>query len=62
MLLLEDESLRWILLGFELLIGTVLILGSRSQPFPLPSRRFGGLVLATGLLLALGQLLSLIHI
>jgi hypothetical protein len=56
MLLLEDESLRWILLGFELLIGTVLILGSRSQPFPLPTRRFGWLVLTTGLLLALGQL------
>ncbi|MEJ6562605.1 MAG: hypothetical protein QNL85_02720 [Euryarchaeota archaeon] len=56
MLLLEQESLRWVLIGFEALIGLVLILGSRSQPFPLPSKRFGSLVLSIALLLALGQL------
>jgi hypothetical protein len=55
MLLFEQDSLRWILVAFETLIGLVLILGSKSQPFPLPSRRFGWLVLTIGLLLALGQ-------
>jgi hypothetical protein len=55
MLLFEQDSLRWILVAFETLIGLVLILGSKSQPFPLPSRRFGWIVLSIGLLLALGQ-------
>lgn len=56
MLLLEQDSLRWILLGFEALIGLVLIFASKSQPFPLPSRRFGWIVLTIALLLTLGQL------
>ena len=56
MLLFEQESLRWGLLTFEALIGLVLILASKSQPFPLPSRRFGWIVLSVALLLTLGQL------
>lgn len=55
MLLLEQDSLRWILVGFEILIGVILIFGSRSQPFPLPSRRFGWSILTIGSFLALGQ-------
>ena len=56
MLLFEQESLRWGLLGFEAFIGLVLILASKSQPFPLPSRRFGWIVLSVALMLSLGQL------
>ena len=51
MLLFEQESLRWGLLGFEAFIGLVLILASKSQPFPLPSRRFGWIVLSVALIL-----------
>lgn len=54
-MLFEDSTIVWMLLLFELTISLVLILGSRSQPFPTPSRRFGLLLLLIFSLLLLGQ-------
>ena len=54
-MILEDSTVVWLLLGFELVIGIILILGSKSQPFPTPARRFGWFILVVSGLLLLGQ-------
>ena len=54
-MILEDSTVVWLLLGFELVIATILILGSKSQPFPTPARRFGWFILVVSGLLLLGQ-------
>ena len=51
----EESSTRWILILFEFAIGLILYLGSKSQPFPTPSRRLGMLLLMLACLLLLGQ-------
>lgn len=54
-MLLEDSTVVWLLLGFELVIAIILILGSKSQPFPTPAKRFGWFILMVSGLLLLGQ-------
>jgi len=54
-MILEDSTVVWLLLGFELVIAIILILGSKSQPFPTPARRFGWFILVVSGLLLLGQ-------
>ena len=54
-MILEDSTVVWLLIGFELVISIILILGSKSQPFPTPARRFGWFILMVGALLLLGQ-------
>ena len=54
-MILEDSTVVWLLLGLELVIGIILILGSKSQPFPTPARRFGWFILVVSGLLLLGQ-------
>lgn len=54
-MILEDSTVVWLLIGFELVISIILILGSKSQPFPTPARRFGWFILMVGGLLLLGQ-------
>ena len=54
-MILEDSTVVWLLLGFELGISIILILGSKSQPFPTPARRFGLVILMVSSLLLLGQ-------
>ena len=54
-MILEDSTVVWLLLGFELVVSIILILGSKSQPFPTPARRFGLLILMVSSLLLLGQ-------
>ena len=54
-MILEDSTAVWLLLGFELVIAIILILGSKSQPFPTPARRFGWFILVVSGLLLLGQ-------
>ena len=56
MLTFETNTLQWLLIGFEAAIGLLLVLGSKSQPFPQPSRRFGLLILSLTFLVAVGQL------
>ncbi len=51
----EESSTRWILIFFELLIGVVLYFGSKSQPFPTPSRRLGSVLIVLSTLFLLGQ-------
>jgi hypothetical protein len=51
----EESSTRWILILFEFTIGIILYTGSKSQPFPTPSRRLGGLLLVIATLLLVGQ-------
>ena len=54
-MILEDSTVVWLLLGFEFVIGIILILGSKNQPFPTPARRFGWFILVVSGLLLLGQ-------
>ena len=54
-MILEDSTVVWLLLGFELVIAINLILGSKSQTFPTPARRFGWFILVVSGLLLLGQ-------
>ena len=54
-MILEDSTVVWLLIGFELVISIILILGSKSQPFPTPARRFGWFILMVGGFLLLGQ-------
>ena len=54
-MILEDSTVVWLLIGFELVISIILILGSKSQPFPTPARRFGWFILMVSGLLLLGQ-------
>jgi hypothetical protein len=56
MLTFETSTLQWILIGFETIIGVLLCLGSKSQPFPQPSRRFGLFILILTSLVAVGQM------
>jgi hypothetical protein len=56
MLTFETSTLQWILIGFETVIGLLLCLGSKSQPFPQPSRRFGLFILILTSLVAVGQM------
>tara|TARA_B100001093_G_scaffold516803_1_gene596496 strand:- start:40773 stop:41546 length:774 start_codon:yes stop_codon:yes gene_type:complete len=51
----ESDTLRWLFILFEALIGLMLIIGSRSQPFPRPAQRFGTLVIVVAGVFALGQ-------
>ena len=54
-MILEESTVVWLLIGFELVISIILILGSKSQPFPTPARRFGWFILMVSGLLLLGQ-------
>ena len=54
-MILEESTVIWLLIGFELVISIILILGSKSQPFPTPARRFGWFILMVSGLLLLGQ-------
>ena len=56
MLTFETSTLQWVLIGFEATIGLLLCVGSKSQPFPRPSRRFGMFILALTSLVAVGQM------
>ena len=51
----EESSTRWILILFEFVIGLILYFGSKSQPFPAPSRKLGILILMMACLFLLGQ-------
>ena len=51
----EESSTRWILILFEFVIGLILYFGSKSQPFPAPSRKLGILTLMMACLFLLGQ-------
>ena len=51
----EESSTRWLLILFEFIIGLILYFGSKSQPFPMPSRRLGMLLLTIASLLLIGQ-------
>ncbi|MAR94224.1 MAG: hypothetical protein CMA45_04025 [Euryarchaeota archaeon] len=51
----EESSTRWILILFEFAIGLILYFGSKSQPFPTPSRRLGMFLLTMACLFLLGQ-------
>ena len=56
MLTFESETLQWLFIFFEAIVGCLLVLGSKIQPFPQPSRRFGFLILGFTATIALGQL------
>ena len=51
----EESSTRWLLILFEFIIATILIMGSKSQPFPNPSRRLGSVLLLVATLFLIGQ-------
>ena len=54
-MIITESTAVWMLLVFDAVIGVVLILGSKSQPFPTPAKRFGTLILTITGLLLLGQ-------
>ena len=56
MLTFETNTLQWLLIGFEAAVGFLLVVGSKSQPFPQPSRRFGMLILSLTFLVVVGQM------
>ena len=56
MLTFETNTLQWLLIGFEATVGFLLVVGSKSQPFPQPSRRFGMVILSLTFLVAVGQM------
>ena len=56
MLAFETNTLQWILICFEAVIGLLLFIGSKSQPFPQPSRRFGLFILSLSSMVAVGQM------
>ena len=56
MLFIDPNTLQWILVGFEVTIGLLLCIGSKSQPFPQPSRRFGLFILVVASLIGVGQM------
>lgn len=56
MLIFDASTLQWILVGFEATIGLLLCIGSKSQPFPQPSWRFGLFILVIASLIAVGQM------
>ena len=56
MLTFETNTLQWILICFEAVIGLLLFIGSKSQPFPQPSRRFGLFILSLASMAAVGQM------
>ncbi|MBT04411.1 MAG: hypothetical protein CMA92_01395 [Euryarchaeota archaeon] len=51
----EESSTRWLLILFEFIIAIILIMGSKSQPFPNPSRRLGSVLLLVATLFLIGQ-------
>ena len=51
----EESSTRWLLIVFEFVIATILIMGSKSQPFPNPSKRLGSILLLVATLFLIGQ-------
>ncbi len=54
-MIITESTAVWMLLVFDAVIGMVLILGSKSQPFPTPAKRFGTLILIITGLLLMGQ-------
>ena len=56
MLAFETNTLQWILICFEAIVGLLLFVGSKSQPFPQPSRRFGLFILSIASMAAVGQM------
>ena len=56
MLAFETNTLQWILVCFEAVVGLLLFIGSKSQPFPRPSRRFGLFILSLASMAAVGQM------
>jgi len=54
-MIFEESTLVWLLLIIEFVISIILIFGSKSQPFPAPSKKFGIFLLMTSSLLLLGQ-------
>ena len=55
MIFANESDMRWLLIAFEAVIGIILVLGSRRQPFPTPSRRFGTLTLLITFAFFIGQ-------
>jgi hypothetical protein len=55
MIFTNESDMRWLLIVFEATIGLMLVLGSRRQPFPTPSKRFGTLTLLITLGFTVGQ-------
>lgn len=54
-MILSESTAVWLLLVFDAIIGIVLILGSKNQPFPRPAKRFGSFMLIIAGLLFMGQ-------
>lgn len=55
MIFTSESEMRWLLIAFEAFIGLILIIGSRRQPFPTPSKRFGTLTLTIAIVFTIGQ-------
>tara|TARA_A100001035_G_C27743528_1_gene482824 strand:- start:276 stop:1007 length:732 start_codon:yes stop_codon:yes gene_type:complete len=51
----EESSTRWLLIIFEFIIASILIMGSKSQPFPNPSKRLGSVLFFVAVLFLIGQ-------
>ena len=51
----EESSTRWLLIIFEFIIAIILIMGSKSQPFPEPSKRLGSVLFLVATLFLIGQ-------
>lgn len=51
----EESSTRWLLILFEFIIAIILITGSKSQPFPDPSKRLGSVLFLVATLFLIGQ-------
>ncbi len=54
-MIIAESTAVWMLLIFDVIIGSVLIYGSKTQPFPTPSKRFGTFILVIAGLLLMGQ-------
>ena len=54
-MIIAESTAVWMLIIFDVIIGSVLIYGSKTQPFPTPSNRFGTFILIIAGLLLMGQ-------